>query len=83
MSGYFNACRRSEIQHPCKDCPDRKAGCSAKCEKWAAYVKKRNAAYAERLKRADKRADKRAGTDAYFRIVRKLTYLKKKDPGMH
>lgn len=83
MSGYFNACRRSEIQHPCKDCPDRKAGCSAKCEKWAAYVKKRNAAYAERLKRADKRADKRAGTDAYFRIVRKLTYLKKKDPGMN
>lgn len=79
MSGYFNACRRSEIQHPCKDCPDRKAGCSAKCEKWAAYVEKRNAAYAERLKRADKRA----GTDAYSRNVRKLPYLKKKDPGMH
>lgn len=75
MSGYFNACRRSEIQHPCKDCPDRKAGCSAKCEKWATYVKKRNAAYAERLKRAE--------TDAYFRNVRKLPYPKKKDPGMH
>lgn len=79
MSGYFNACRRSEIQHPCKDCPDRKAGCSAKCEKWAAYVKKRNAAYAERLKREEKRV----GTDAKSRTVRKMPYLKKKDPGMH
>ena len=79
MSGYLNDFRRSEIKHPCKDCPDRKAGCSAKCEKWAAYVKKRNAAYAERLKRADNRD----GTDAYFRKMRKLPYLKKKDHGMH
>lgn len=79
MSGYFNAYRCSEIQHPCKDCPDRKAGCSAKCEKWAAYVKNRNAAYDERLKRADKRV----GTDAKSRTVRKMPYLKKKDPGMH
>ena len=79
MSGYFNACRRPELQHPCKDCPDRKAGCSAKCEKWAAYVKKRNAAYAERLKRADKRA----GKEAYSRKVRKLPHLKNEDPGTH
>ena len=36
---------------PCKqDCPERKAHCSATCEKWAEYVKERDADYAKRKK---------------------------------
>lgn len=37
------------MKQPCaQDCPDRSADCAATCEKWAAYVKERNAKYAER-----------------------------------
>lgn len=37
-------------KHPCDpDCPDRKAGCAAICEKWKAYVAKRNEEYERRL----------------------------------
>lgn len=36
---------------PCgKDCADRKPGCGVTCEKWIAYVEKRNAVYKERVK---------------------------------
>lgn len=31
------------------DCPDRSAGCSATCPKWAKYVEERNKVYAERM----------------------------------
>ena len=75
----FNACRRSNVQHPCKDCPDRKAACSVGCKKWAAYVEKRNAGYAER----HKAAERRAGTNAYAKSAARRPYLKKKDHGMH
>lgn len=78
----FNRCKNygNMPKPPCgKDCPDRKAACSANCEKWAQYVKKRNAAYAERLKNSERMA----GTDAYLRGSAKKPYLKKKDPGMH
>ena len=35
---------------PCKkDCPDRYPGCGAKCEKWQAYTKARNAYYQDIL----------------------------------
>ena len=30
------------------DCPDRKPGCGANCEKWAEYVKLRDAEYERR-----------------------------------
>ena len=30
------------------DCPDRHSGCGATCEKWAAYVVKRDAEYIQR-----------------------------------
>lgn len=34
------------VKMPCKrDCPDRKAECHAKCEKWLEYEKARNAEY--------------------------------------
>jgi len=34
------------VKQPCtRECPDRKAGCHAKCEKWLEYEKARNAEY--------------------------------------
>ena len=31
-------------EHPCKkDCPNRKGGCAAECQKWLAYEKKKHA----------------------------------------
>ena len=40
------------MKQPCeRDCPDRKAGCGATCEKWKAYVEERNAQYEERVKK--------------------------------
>lgn len=37
------------MKQPCaQDCPDRSAECATHCEKWAAYVKERNAGYEER-----------------------------------
>ena len=44
----------NKIPHPCydpitkTDCPNRKAGCFADCEKWAEYVTKRAAEYERR-----------------------------------
>lgn len=39
------------MKQPCaRDCPDRKAGCAATCEKWKTYVEERNAGYEERHK---------------------------------
>lgn len=38
------------MKQPCeRDCPDRKAGCGATCEKWQAYVKERDAEYERRV----------------------------------
>ena len=40
-------------EQPCpRDCPERKAGCGATCERWQAYVKQRNAEYDERYRNA-------------------------------
>lgn len=42
------------MKNPCyneatkTDCPDRHSGCGATCEKWAAYVVKRDAEYIQR-----------------------------------
>lgn len=42
------------MKNPCynesthTDCPDRHSGCGATCEKWAAYVVKRDAEYKRR-----------------------------------
>lgn len=44
------------MKNPCyekatgTDCPDRKSGCGATCEKWAAYVKLRDAEYIRKQK---------------------------------
>jgi hypothetical protein len=39
---------------PCeRDCPDRAAGCGATCERWQAYVKRRDEGYRERLDRSN------------------------------
>ena len=52
------------IEQPCpRDCPERKAGCGATCERWQAYVKKRNAEYEERNRKADFHACKRVVID--------------------
>ena len=41
-------------EQPCKrDCPERKAGCGTTCERWQAYVKKRNADYEKRRKQRE------------------------------
>lgn len=40
-----NPCYNEETK---TDCPNRKAGCAAKCEKWAEYVKLRDAEYLQR-----------------------------------
>lgn len=41
--------RRGRNQPCAKDCPDRGPGCGANCEKWKAYVAKRNEEYERRL----------------------------------
>ena len=42
------------MEQPCpRDCPDRKPGCGANCEKWQQYVAARNAAYEARLRSLD------------------------------
>lgn len=38
---------------PCYKCPDRKAECHSKCEKWLEYEKVRNAEYVEANKRKE------------------------------
>ena len=50
------------MKNPCydkttsTDCPDRKPGCGASCEKWAEYVKARDAEYERRyLAKANER----------------------------
>ena len=51
-----NSLHSNEIVPPCdRDCPDRNPGCGAVCPRWAAYVEKRNARYAERLKEGENR----------------------------
>lgn len=60
---------RTGLNQPCvKDCPDRKAGCAINCEKWAAYLKEREAMYEERRKQV------RAGQYSRGRIERKDRY---------
>ena len=41
-----NPCYKKETR---TDCPDRKPGCGATCEKWAEYVKLRDAEYERRF----------------------------------
>lgn len=49
MAGYI---RRNGLRQPCaKDCPDRKPGCVADCERWQAYIEQREEMY--RQKRMD------------------------------
>ena len=39
------------MKQPCtRDCPDRSATCATTCERWAKYVKWRNAEYENRRK---------------------------------
>ena len=51
------------MKNPCyneqtkTDCPDRSSGCGATCEKWAKYVKARDAEYERRHREA---AEKRS-----------------------
>lgn len=57
---------------PCvKDCPDRRAGCAAECEKWKAYVAKRNEEYARNVAEGEKdratAASKRASRTKLYR----------------
>ena len=41
---------RNGLIHPCdKDCENRHAGCHASCERWAEYISKRDALYAQRV----------------------------------
>lgn len=58
--------------HPCaKDCPGRGTGCGASCEKWKAYVAKRNEEYQRRAVESEKgratAASKRASRNALYR----------------
>lgn len=58
--------RDGKIQPPCgKCCPDRQVGCSAVCEKWAAYVRERDAEYSHRAIMAGVKA---AISDGYRRM---------------
>ena len=47
------------MKNPCydrntkSDCPDRKAGCAAKCPEWAAYVEERERMYKKRKDNRD------------------------------
>lgn len=42
---------------PCeRDCPERKPGCGAVCEKWIQYTAEREKWYAAKLKESQKRA---------------------------
>lgn len=42
-----------KIKAPCaRDCQERSAECRIACEKWAEYVKRRDEAYEERIRRA-------------------------------
>lgn len=40
------------LSAPCKDCPERKLRCHARCVRYAAYVDDRQRIYAERLRAA-------------------------------
>lgn len=41
--------RTNGVQPPCvRDCPGRKPGCGAECEKWQEYITKREALYKQR-----------------------------------
>lgn len=58
--------------HPCvKDCQDRGPGCGASCEKWKAYVAKRNEEYQKRAVESENgratAASKRASRNALYR----------------
>lgn len=39
---------------PCKDCPDRHAGCHGQCDRYAAFRKDRERYHDERVKTLDK-----------------------------
>ena len=41
-----NPCYDEELK---RDCPDRCVGCAVNCERWAEYVRIRDAEYADRL----------------------------------
>lgn len=42
---------------PCYNCPDRKAGCHSKCEKYAAWKEKANAAADARIRDYNRNAE--------------------------
>lgn len=65
---------------PCgRDCPDRKTGCAVKCEKWRAYLEERNAWYAAKLERLERRSPTKNAREARDRKA----YHKKNAPGWH
>ena len=37
------------MKPPCKDCPERVAGCAVSCEKWRDYVAERDKGYEKRV----------------------------------
>lgn len=65
---------------PCgKECAERKAGCAVKCEKWRAYLEERNAWYAAKLERLERRSPTKNAREARDRKA----YHKKNAPGWH
>jgi hypothetical protein len=67
---------RNGLKQPCEqECPDRKPGCGASCEKWKAYVAKRNEEYQRRAVESEKgratAASKRASRNALYRNPKK------------
>ena len=59
---------------PCRrDCADRHAGCAVTCEKWRAYVVRREKEYAERLLKKNSRM-----TVGKARLVR-MQYMRERN----
>lgn len=71
---------RSRI-NPCYDekthtsCSDRRAGCGGTCEKWAAYVEKRNKEYKEAYEA--RKANALMNHDIYEKVMKSKKIRKK------
>ena len=76
----FAASNALAPKQPCrKDCPDRKAGCAISCEKWAAYLKQREAYYEKRQKESELKSRTTGNRLAAYRKLKQ----KKNEPGWH
>ena len=77
------------LKRPCydeltkTDCPDRCAGCSAHCERWAEYVAARNAEYAERTKEHLLKQDYKGHRTRRIERIRKCQERLKRKYGRH